>query len=115
MLLWGIQGPGRVEDGDVVRGESEDEDEDLISLLTMFLEEGEEWDRQQEIQKMRMNKGIQTNVSDWFTVTRIERKKKVEPEKTVTKELRQTNIWQCLEVKKQGQVGDGEITGLVKL
>ena len=44
---------------------------------------------------------------------RIERKKKVEPEKTVTKELRQTTLWQCLEVKKQGQVGDGVITGQV--
>ena len=87
LLLWGIQGPDRLEDGEAVGDTNEDKDEDLISILTMFLEEGEEWERQQEIQEsLRMNKGVQTKVSDWFTVMKIERKKKVKLEKTVTKE-----------------------------
>ena len=113
LLLWGIQGPGNEEHEDV-GDEIEDEDEDINSLLTMFLEEGDEWDRQQEIlERLRKNKAVQTRVSDWVTVTKIEGKKKVEVEKTVTRKFRQTTLWQRLEVKKQGQVGDGEVTGQV--
>ena len=91
---------------------NEDEDEDLISILTMFIEEGVEWERQQEInERLRMNEGIQTKVSDWFKVTRIERKRKVEPKETVTKELKQTTLWQCLEGRRRSMVGEGEVNG----
>ena len=87
------------------------ENEDIISLLTMFLEEGKEWDRKQEIQeRLRKNKGVQTKVSDWFTVTKIERKKEVEAKKTVTRKYKQTTLWQGIEVKKQGQGSDIEVT-----
>ena len=101
LLLWGIQGHDELDDGEVVGDTNEEEDEDLISILTMFLEEGDEWERQQEVkERLRKNRGVQSKVSDWFKVTRIERKRKVEPEKAVTKELKQTTLWQCLEGKR---------------
>ena len=39
------------------------------------------------MEKLRKNRHVQTRISDWFTVTKVEGKKKVDVEKTVTKEV----------------------------
>ena len=39
------------------------------------------------MEKLRKNRHVQTRISDGFTVTKVEGKKKVDVEKTVTKEV----------------------------
>ena len=60
------------------------------------------------MENLRKNRHVQTRISDWFTVTKVEGKKKVDVEKTVTEKFKQTTLWQGLEVKKQNQDGDGD-------
>ena len=60
------------------------------------------------MENLRKNRHVKTRISDWFTVTKVEGKKKVDVEKTVTEKFKQTTLWQGLEVKKQNQDGDGD-------